>query len=181
MSNGIALVVALLLSAAATAHVAAQETPRVRVVRYGDDRLVGIREVDVLVTRVATTSTCDVDVLDVQRRAVAALGRENVGATVSAKGRSWFYSIVVDIRSQQTATECGTVVTTELVAEVAGIPEADRGIPDGGWGSLLVGPMPLIRDMALVIRPAVEHDAAVQQAIETHVAAIAARIRSKNP
>ena len=181
MSRGIARLVALLLTAAATAHVAAQETPRVRVVRYGDDRLAGIREVDVLVTRAATMAACHVDVSGVQRRAVAALGRENVSATVSEKGRSWFYSIVVDIRSEQTVAACATVVTTELVAEVAGIPEADRGLPDGEWGSLLVGPLPLVRDMALVIRPNVEHDAAIQEAIGAQVAAIATRIRSANP
>jgi hypothetical protein len=41
--------------------------------------------------------------------------------------------------------------------------------------------MPLARDNALVIARPVAHDAAVEQAIGTHVTAIATRIRHANP
>jgi hypothetical protein len=41
--------------------------------------------------------------------------------------------------------------------------------------------MPLIRDNALVLSSAVDHDARVQQVVRAHVAAIAKRIRAANP
>lgn len=173
MTRGLVIAIVALLTTITSAQV--------RVVRYGDDRLTGIREVDVLVTAGSSAPSCATSVAAVQRRAVEALRRANVKATVSDKGRSWFHSIVIDIRSERSDDQCASAIAAELVAEVAGIPEVDRDAPDGTWGSLLVGAMPLVRDTALVIRPALEHDAAVQATVETQVASIASRIRSANP
>jgi hypothetical protein len=166
---------AVLLLVATAAHA------QVRVVRHGDDRLTGISEVDVLVTGNTSLPRCAVSTPHVQQRAVDALRRANVTATRSDKGRSWYYSVVIDIHSAHTDDACATALTTELVAEVAGIPEADRDAPEGQWGSLLMGAMPLLSEKALVIAPDVEHDSAVQKMIAAQVAAIAARIRSANP
>lgn len=160
-----------------TASVASQ----VRVVRYGDDRLAGIDEVDVLVTDGSDGRGCAFTRQTAQERAVRALRAVNIKATSSDKARSWHYSVVIDVERTELSAICASAITTELVADVSGIPEADRELPAGRWGSLLVGVMPLARDKTLVIGAALEHDAAVQQAIESQVAALAARIRSAIP
>jgi hypothetical protein len=153
--------------------------PQVRVVRYGDDRLTGITEVDVLITT-QPAAGCDVGVPASQQTAADALAAANVRATQSITARSWHYSVVVDVRSGRSGTSCASSVTTELVAEVAGAPEADALLPPGAWGSLLMGYMTLARESTLVIAPPLEHDAAVRAVIGDHVTAIAMRLRSAN-
>jgi hypothetical protein len=160
-----------------SASVAAQ----VRIVRYDDDRLKGIGEVDVLVLQSSSQGACRVSRPTLQNRALGALRERGVAATVSEKARSWYYSVVIEIHSGSQSSVCASAVSTELVAEVAGIPEADNAAPPGSWGSFLVGGMALLKDKTLVIGTALEHDAAVQQAVEAQVAAVAARIRSANP
>lgn len=173
-----ARVIAALVLALSTANLTAQ----VRVVRYTDDRLVGIDEVDVLVTvPPSPQGTCPVDRTAIQQSAVTALRARNVKATISEKGRSWHYSVLVDLLLAPAASACATAITTELVAEVAGIPDADNARPADAWGSLLVGFMSLWRGNALVVRDHGEHASAVQQAVDAHVAAIASGIRSANP
>jgi hypothetical protein len=157
------------------------EATQVRVVRYGDDRLTGIHEVDLLVTGDTAHGRCAVNRGAIERVAVEALTASRIKASVSAKARSFHYSIVTDVITREASGNCASGITTELVAEVTGMPEADRTASPGVWGSMLVGMMPLARDNALVIVPPVEHDAAVQREIESQVAAIAARIRSANP
>lgn len=154
---------------------------QVRVVRHGDDRLAGIHEVDVLVTGSGADSPCRIDVAAVQSRAIAALTTAGIKATVSEKARSWHYSVVIDVRGGSSDGTCATALATELVASVTGVPDGDRALPAGQWGSLLVGTMPLLRHNALVIGNALEHDAAVQQSVERHVSAIATRTRAANP
>jgi hypothetical protein len=151
-----------------------------RIVRYGDDRLTGIREVDVLVTSAAEADSCGVSRGATQQRMVHALHAAGLKATISERGRSWYHSIVVHLETGATRSSCVTAITTELVSEVRAIPEADDLAPSGAWGSLLAGPMTLVRDNALVITRSLEHDAAVQQAVERHVTAIAARVRTVN-
>ena len=171
-----ALVVTLVVLSSAT--TAAQ----VRVVRYGDDRLTGIEEVDVLIRLASPVHTqCPVSVADLRQRAIANLATRNIKATISEKARSWHYSIVVEVRSASTGGGCASAIVTELVAEVAGMPEGDTLRPPGAWGSLLIWFMPLRRDNTLVIGSALEHDAAVQRSVDEHVAAIAAAIRTANP
>ena len=158
------------------------EEPRIRVVRSGDDRLAGIREVDLLIEYTAgPAASCLLTVAPLRRAALERLHGGQIAATVSEKGRSSPYSVVASLRTDQTAATCATAVTTELVADVSALPEADKSQPPGAWGSLLVGYMPLVRESALVMTAAVEHDAAVRKALVAHIAAIATRIRNANP
>ena len=155
-------------------------TAQVRVVRHGDDRLVGIAEVDVLVSTETADRSCPVDIADARQLAVSVLRDGGVRASASQKARSWHYSVVVDIQTSAMAGPCASSVSSELVAEVAGVPEADKALAPGTWGSLLVGPMSLARETTLVISARVAHHASVRQAVAAQVAAIAARIRSAN-
>ena len=170
-------VIAVALSIVCCDVIAAQ----VRVVRYGDDRLYGITEVDVIVaTPPEPHAMCQAAPSSWPRPALTALRSAGIKATHSLKARSSPYSVVIEVRIAAAASGCAATVTTELVAGVSGIPDADSARPPGEWGSLLVGFMPLTHETALVISSAVEHDASVQRVIEAHVASIAARIRSVN-
>ena len=153
---------------------------QVRVVRYGDDRLSGIDQVDLLVVLESTRETCQTSVPSLQRQALDILRAAGIKATSSEKARSWHYSVVVNVRTDTDGTTCATAIATELVAEVAGIPESDKELPPERWGSWLMGTMSLARESALVIGGPLAHDAAVQRAIRTHVLAIAGKIRSAN-
>lgn len=153
---------------------------QVRVVRSGDDRLAGIRAVDVLVTQTETTATCALTTSSIQALAIDTLRTAGIQATLSQKARSTFYSVVIDIGSARREAICAADVTTELVAQVNGIPEADRWLAPGEWGSLLVGFMPLLHHNTLVIGPALEHDASVRHTVRAQVAAVADKIRSIN-
>ena len=154
---------------------------QVRVVRRGDDRLTGINAVDVLVVGTTVAGACAITKGAVYDRAVRALQNAQVEATVSQKDRSSYHSVVITIEVANTGSSCATAVSTDLVTEVAGIPEADNDAAPGTWGSLLIGAMSLVTRNALVIGTPVEHDAAVQHAVERHAAEIAAKLRSANP
>ena len=149
-----------------------------RVVRYDDDRLSDVSAVDVLVRAVAEQDRCAVSRSLIEQEAADALRAAGIAATVSAVGRSWFYSVVIDLRSSLAGSLCASAVRTELVAEVRGIPEADTMLPEGTFGSLLVGAMPLAGDDAVVIGVPDLHDAAVRQVVTAQVAALAARVRA---
>src|SRR4029078_1864534 len=123
---------------------------QVRVVRYGDDRLAGITTVDVVVI-LTGDETCGLRPGAVQESAVAALRRAGIKATASAKASSWFHTVYLRLDSGIAANECVTAVETELVAQVQGIPEADKSAGPGAWGSLLVGELSLLRESALTI------------------------------
>ena len=154
---------------------------QVRVVRSGDDRLTGIGQVDVLVTLTPSSmSPCHITPSALQRGALDSLRGAGITATISEKAPSWHYSVVVDVRGHGTDTTCAAAITTELVAHVAGIPDADGNSPPGRWGSLLLGSMPLVRDNDLVMTTPLAHDGAVQHVVQEHVAVIAARIRAAN-
>ena len=174
MSMGRVILVASLLLIGVDECVA-----QVRVVRYGDERLVGVAEVDVLIVT-SPVAGCRVDSAEAQELVLRLLREHGVRATASARARSWHYSVVVTVRTAPSADACVSAVSSELVAEVAGIPEADKVAVPGAWGSLLMGPMPLAHDMTLVISSRVTHDADVGRAVETQVTAIADRIRSAN-
>lgn len=171
-------------AAAATLAVmfaSAMHDGQVRIVRYGDDRLIGISELDVLVTVQAPRPQCAVSTTALQRRAVDALRASGIQVTVSDKARSSDYSLVIEVRSDGMAGTCSSALATQLVTEVSAIPEADRNLPPRSWGSLLVGAMRLAGENALVIAQDREHDSAVQKAVAAQVAALAARVRSANP
>jgi hypothetical protein len=153
---------------------------QVRVVRSGDDRLSGVDQVDVLVVLESAQAQCETSVPSMRAQAVDALRAAGITATTSEKARSWHYSIVVTVRTETAAATCASAILSELVAEVAAVPEADKALPPAHWGSWLMGIMPLVRESALVIASPVAHDAAVQQAVRTHAAAIASRIRRAN-
>jgi hypothetical protein len=165
----------------ATTVMSATSQAPVRVVRYGDDRLTGIAEVDVVVridSRTAEVCTASRDLL--QSTARDTLRQAGLTATISYKSSSWFYSVIVNVISARVDARCVASLTTELVAEVQGIPEADLGHPPGAWGSLLVGQMPLISASELVIVPLPEHDSAVRAAVRGQIAALATKLRMVN-
>jgi hypothetical protein len=153
----------------------------VRVVRYGDERLKGITRVDVVVHETGDVQACRVGKIGLQRVATAALAEVPVLASVSEKASSWFYSLQVTTASILTGGSCATSVWTELVAHVAGMPEADRYAPPGAWGSLLVGQLSLLRESAVVSSPLAHHQTRLESALRVHVAAIGGRIKAANP
>jgi hypothetical protein len=156
-------------------------TLTVRVVRHGDDRLVAISEVDVVVTMPAAIEGCRVDLARLQRTAVERLRNAGLSATLSARAPSSPYSVLVDVRATPAGGGCATSVRSELVAAVYGMPEAEMPAVEGRWGSLLVGSMPLVREDDLVFAPGVQHDAAVLSTLDRQLAGIAAKVRSVNP
>jgi len=111
---------------------------------------------------------------------MSALRAAGIKASVSAKAGSWFYTVYVTAESSAADGRCVTAVSAELVAQVEGIPEADRYAPQDAWGSLLVGQMPLIREGSLVSSDRVEHASGVAAALGDQVSAIGARIGAVN-
>jgi hypothetical protein len=77
-------------------------------------------------------------------------------------------------------SRCAAFLTTELLAHVEGIPDADRAAAPGTWGSWLVGEMTLIRYTDLVTSPVQEHDAAMRQSLETRLTMLGERLRAAN-
>ena len=155
---------------------------QVRVVRYDDNRLAGIDQVDVLLTGESNDAgDCAPARTLLQSVALDALRGAGLKATVSEKARSWFYSVVISSTAARVNAHCVTALSTQLVAEVQGIPEADRYAPAGSWGSLLVGSMPLVSITDLVTSPAKEHHSAVGVRLRAQLATIAARIRAASP
>jgi hypothetical protein len=166
---------ALMLSTAAAAQT------QVRVVRYGDDRLAGIQEVDVVVSMTSSEAPpCVPSRSPLQAIARDTLRSAGVKATVSEKASSWFYSLVLTLASTRVDGHCVTSLATELMAEVEGIAAADRDASPGAWGTLLVGHMPLSTAAELVTTPVSAHDVAVREAVRARVTSIAARLRLAN-
>lgn len=156
--------------------------PQVRIVRYDDDRLAGIRAVDALVTFETPAGTpCSPRKGDLQRTVVGTLREAGVLTTLSERARSTPYSLETRVRSAAIGPYCATAISSELIAEVDGLPESDKAAAPGTWGSLLVGTMSLVREEALVTTAQEAHDAAVQRAVRSHVQAIAERVRRANP
>jgi hypothetical protein len=153
---------------------------QVRVILYGDDRLRGITEVDVVVT-VLGDSACTVSRAGLQTGAARTLRDSQIRATVSDKASSWHYTVWITVHKSAAGNGCASAVTTELVAQVEGFPEADKYAPPGAWGSILIGPMSLVRENDLVTSAPREHDAAVQTATLAQVTALAERVRRANP
>jgi hypothetical protein len=154
---------------------------QVRVILYGDDRLQGITEVDVVVTVLGDPATCTVSRSALQTGATNTLRNSRIRATVSEKASSWHYTVLMTIHRSATGSGCASAVTTELVAQVEGFPEADKFAAAGAWGTILIGPMSLVRENGLVTSAPKEHDAAVQAAALAQVAALAERVRRANP
>lgn len=155
---------------------------QVRVVRYGDDRLSGIHEVDVVVhTTSPNGEWCGPSRETLQSVTRDTLQNAALQATVSQHASSWFYSVVLRALGARVDNGCVTALIIELVAEVQGIPEADRSAVPGAWGSLLVGHMPLVATSRLVTTPEREHDSAVREVVRDQVTHIATRLRAANP
>jgi hypothetical protein len=175
-----ALSAAALLLAAAIHGAASLD--QVRVVRKGNDRLIGITTVDVLVTSAGgAAKECRTSRAALQAQAADAARNAGLAVTVSDKDTSWFYSVVVSTNTIPVRGGCATSVSTELVAQVQAMPEADRAGGPEAWGSLLIGPMRLLVENALVSGAAEAHDALVQQTVRGQVSAIARTVRSVNP
>ena len=168
-------IVAVLFPATAAAQV--------QVVRYGDDRLAGISEVDVLVSMTTDPGgRCAVQRGGLETLAGGVLRQAGIKATTSQKASSWFYSVVISVTTAGAgSSSCASSVTTELVAQVEGIPDANLALPAGAWGSRLVGTMPLLRYTDLVTSPREEHDAAVRQACQARLIAVGEKLRAANP
>jgi hypothetical protein len=160
----------------------ASGSAQVRVVLYGDDRLAGIHEVDVVVTVSAdATGRCPIARPALQTDTRDTLRANRIRATGSEKASSWHHTVQVAVQTRAAGTGCASAVTTELVTHVEGFPEADKVAPPGAWGSILIGPMTLVREIDLVTSAPREHDAAVQAAVSAQAAALAERVRRANP
>jgi hypothetical protein len=153
---------------------------QVRVVRYGDDRLYGITDVDVVVSMAGDAAKCSVERMSLQQSVVDALRASRIKASVSEKASSGPYSVLVSAHSAAVGRSCVTAIGVELIAHVDGIPEADRRLSPEMWGSILVGPLSLVRESALVNSVAANHEIAVLTALRAQVAAIGARITAAN-
>ena len=162
------------------ASISVPET-QVRMVLYGDDRLKGITEVDVVVSVTGDTSACVVSRSALQTGATDTLRSSRIRATVSEKASSWHYTVLLTVHGRADGDRCASAIMTELVAQVEGFPEADKFAAPGAWGSILIGPMALVRENDLVTAPAREHDAEVQAAARSQVTALAERIGRSNP
>lgn len=168
--------VILLLTLMSSSTVPAQ----VRVVRRGDERLAGIETVDVVVRGLdAGAMPCGIDKPVLFEAATSAFRAAGLRATVSARDSSWFYSAIVGVSSNTSDGRCATALSISLIAHVNGMPEADRSSPDR-WGSLLVGEMPLVSELAVVHTTPSSHAAAVAAAVRKQISAIGERIRLAN-
>jgi hypothetical protein len=173
-SPALAVIVVALVPAAAAAQV--------QVVRYGDDRLAGITEVDVLVSLTEDPAgRCPVERAGLEALAGAVLRQAGITATISRKASSWFYSVLIDVTTAAAGSSCASSLTTDLVAQVEGIPDANRGLPVGVWGSRLVGAMPLLHYTDLVTSTREEHDAVVRQAGQVRLVVVGEKLRAANP
>ena len=129
-----------LLAALATAE------EQVRVILYGDDRLKGITEVDVVVTVLGEPAACAVARSGTADWATNVFSEgSRIRATVSEKASSWHYTVLMTVHRSPAGDGCASAVSTELVAQVEGFPEADKFAAPGAWGSILMGPMSLVR------------------------------------
>jgi hypothetical protein len=173
---------ALLACALLTAGFPTTADAQVRVVRHADERLTGIREVDVLVRGVgAEADGCEAIRHTVEATAAERLRAGGVRATVSEVAPSWHHSLLITLSSAATPCGCSTALVIDLVAHVRGMPDADAHAAPDAWGSLLVGYMPLSSTTDVVTASAPTHPHAIEQLVRTRVDALAARIKSKNP
>src|SRR5687767_2726477 len=104
----------VIFAAAVNAAAAAQ----VRVVRYGDDRLAGITQVDVVVSIAGDVDRCPIDRVRLQQAAVETLRASRVAATVSEKASSWFHSVLVNAHAAAVGGGCASAIGAELIAQV---------------------------------------------------------------
>jgi hypothetical protein len=156
-------------------------TAQVRVVRYGDDRLTGITRVDLFVEEIgADGGTCGLLRSTVQTTSLAALRGSGLQSSISEKSSSWFYTVQVRTESAIAGTQCVTSIASELVAQVDGIPEADRFAPLDRWGSLLVGQLLLLRETRLLASERSTHAADVQSVLNAQMRRIGERIGATN-
>ena len=171
----------------ALAPAAMSSTPRsrtadVRVVRYGDDRLTGITTIDVVVPDLdAHAASCGLSRVELQDAAVASLRAAGIKASVSGRASSWFYTIYVTVGAAAEDDRCVSSIGAELMAQVEGIPEADRHAAKDAWGSLLVGQMSLAREGVIISSSRAGHRARAEASVRDQVGAIGARIRAVNP
>jgi hypothetical protein len=155
---------------------------QVRVVRHGDDRMTGIREVDVLVLPDAgTPARCALARQSLQHSAASVLREAGIAATVSERASSWFYTLRVTTASLEVGGHCVTSLMTELVAAVRAVPDADEQAAPGTWGSLLVGEMVLARATDLIHTRDTAHQQSCIERLRAQVTGIASRVRAHNP
>lgn len=160
---------------------AVAHTAQVRVVRYGDDRLKGIAEVDVVIDPVrAEAARCGVTREALQQVILDTFGPTGLKATISEKASSWHYTVYLTASTVISDGHCATGIVTELMAQVEGIPVADHKAPPGVWGSLLVGQLTLIRHNGIVSSRVSAHPADVRSIVREHVLAIATRVMAAN-
>jgi len=157
------------------------QPPRTRVVRHGDERLVGITAVDLVVTPLSyDAGRCALQTDLLAAQGVTALSRPSLKATFSATDSSWFYTVFVSATTILVEGRCVTTVSSRLAAQVDGMPEADQIAPAGAWGSLLVGRLPLIEQSSAVVGPASSHLREVLDALRQQLLVIACRITTAN-
>ncbi|HXG89888.1 MAG TPA: hypothetical protein VNJ02_16285 [Vicinamibacterales bacterium] len=157
------------------------QPPRTRVVRHGDDRLVGITTVDLVVAPLsAAAARCDLHHARLAADGLAGLTQPSLKVTLSAKDSSWFYTVFVSATTVLVEGRCVTTVTSRLAAQVDGMPEADQIAPAGAWGSLLVGRLPLIEQSSTVVGPASSHVRDVLAALRQQLLLIGCRITRAN-
>jgi hypothetical protein len=154
---------------------------QVRVVRYGDDRLEGISAVDVVIDPLRTDAArCGVTREALQPFILSTLQSTALKATISEKASSWHHTVYVTASTVISDGHCATSVVTELMAQVEGIPAAERDAPPGHWGSLLVGQLTLIRHNGIVSSRAAAHAADVRSVLRDHLVAIGTRVITAN-
>lgn len=154
---------------------------QVRVVRRGDERLKGITSVDIVVTGLdAGPSRCGLDKASLLRDSARLLNGPGLRATISEHASSWFYSVTVDVRSTLLQGRCATALSTDLIAHADGIPDADRHAPPEEWGSLLVGEITLIHELAVVQSEAAAHADGVAASLRKQISSMKDRIRLAN-
>jgi hypothetical protein len=152
-----------------------------RVVRSGDERLKGIEAVDVVIDPVPPDSVrCGITRDALQQITVDTLNSAGLKATLSEKSSSWFYTVYATASTVRSSGLCATSIVTELTAQVAGIPEAERNAQPGQMGSLLVGPLTLIRHNGIVSSRASVHATHVRSVLSDHLSGIAQRVTAAN-
>lgn len=154
---------------------------QVRVVRSGDDRLKGIAAVDVVIDPVPADSVrCGITRDALQQITVKVLKSAGLKATLSEKSSSWFYTVYATASTVRSSGSCATSIVTELTAQVAGIPDAERNAQPGESGSLLVGQLTLIRHNGIVSSRASVHASHVRSVLSDHLSGIAQRVTAAN-
>jgi len=152
---------------------------QVRVVRYGDDRLSGIRHLDILVDGpTAVAGACSLAVAPIQQAAVSAVTETGLKASVSEKASSWFHTVVIGVRSLALSDQCMISLNVELLAHVEAMPLGDRQEPRTEWGSLLMGQMALLRSSGLLPSSIAARQQIVNSATRSAVIDIARRVRA---